>query len=73
MSTLSVPMSPDLESFISEMIEKGAASTKSDVVRQALVRYREDQAVEAVLRAERELSEGKVLRGNIRDIVDKMP
>ena len=73
MSTLSVPVSPKLEAFIDDMIRQGVAPTKAEVVRQALVRYAEDLAVEAVLRSEQEASEGKILRGNIRDLIKKMP
>lgn len=68
MSTISVPITGAQELFIDEMIRLGVASNKAEVVRQALVRFAEDQAVEMVLRSEQELKEGKILRGNLRDI-----
>lgn len=71
MSTISVPIPATLESFIARMIKRGAASTKAEVVRQALFRYSEDEAVEAVLRAHQELKEGKEIRGDLRQILKR--
>ena len=73
MSTLSVPISPLLETFVEGMIKRGLAPNKAEVVRQALVRYAEDQAIEAVLRSEQEAREGKILRGDVRSLLKKMP
>ena len=73
MSTLSVPLPANLENFINDMILRGIAPTKAEVVRQALVHYAEDQVVEAVLRSEQEAREGKILRGDLRELMKKMP
>ena len=73
MSTLSVPITENLESFINDMIKRGVAPNKAEVVRQALVRYAEDQAIEAVLRSEQEAREGKVLRGDLKTLMNKLP
>ena len=73
MSTLSVPIPHHLEIFIEDAIRRGIAPNKAEVVRQALVRYAEDQAIEIVLRSEQEAREGKILHGNLRDLVKKMP
>jgi Arc/MetJ-type ribon-helix-helix transcriptional regulator len=73
MSTISVPIPHTLETFIEEMIHRGIASNKAEVVRQALVRFAEDQAVEAVLRGEQELRDGKVLRGDLRKLAKMLP
>lgn len=59
--------------IIDDMIYRGVASNKSDLVRQALYKFAEDQAVEVVLRAEQELKEGKTLRGDLRKIAAKIP
>jgi Arc/MetJ-type ribon-helix-helix transcriptional regulator len=73
MSTLSVPISQGHETFIDEMIQRGVAPTKAEVVRQALTRFAEDQAVEAVQRAEQEIRDGKTLRGNLRHLAARLP
>ncbi|TAL49706.1 hypothetical protein EPN81_04940 [Patescibacteria group bacterium] len=73
MTTISVPIPSNLEAFINDMIIRGIAPNKAEVVRQALVRYAEDQAVEAVLRSEQEAREGKILRGNLDELVKQLP
>ena len=71
MSTLSVPLTPQLEDFINLQVKSGHASNKADVVRRALTKFSEDAAVQAVLDASREVSEGKILRGDIRKLMAK--
>lgn len=73
MSTLSVPIPQNLEAFIEDAIRRGIASNKAEVVRQALVRYAEDQAVEAVMQSMREAKDGKILRGDLDELVKYMP
>ncbi len=73
MSTLSVPITSALAAFIDEMIRRGVAPNKAEVVRQALTRFAEDQAVDAVLRAEQEARDGKMLRGNLRELAKRLP
>jgi Arc/MetJ-type ribon-helix-helix transcriptional regulator len=73
MSTLSIPVPAHLDEFIDRMIKQGYAANKADVVRQALARFAEDQAVEEVLRAEQEIREGKALRGDLRELVKMFP
>jgi putative addiction module CopG family antidote len=72
MSTLSVPLTRELEKFVDSMVKSGEASNKADVVRKALRKYAEDQAVEAVLRAEQEAREGKVFKGDLRKLLKKI-
>ncbi len=50
MTTLSVPISGDLEKFIERMIQDGKGANKADVVRRAIRQMSEDEAVESVLR-----------------------
>ncbi len=68
MSTLSVPLPPDLEKFVLKMVKDGYASNKAEVVRRALKQLYEEEAVQAVLRAEKESS----LRGNLQDLMKKI-
>ena len=72
MSTLSVPLNKDLEEIVNSMVKKGYASNKAEVMRKALIFLAEEEAVQDVLRAERELSEGKILRGDLRKIAARM-
>ncbi len=64
MSTLSVPLTPELEAFIKMQVKSGHASNKADVVRRALTKFSEDEAVRAVLDAAME----PTLRGDLRTL-----
>ena len=68
MSTLSVPLTPKLEEFINAQVKSGKATNKAAVVRHALTKLSEDEAVQAVLDASRE----PVLRGDLRDLMKKI-
>ena len=73
MATLSVPVSAKLEEFIGQMISQGRAANKVDVVRKALDLLAEEEAVASVLKAEQEIREGKILRGDLRKLMKKLP
>ena len=68
MSTISVPLPAFLEEFIEKMIGSGYGANKADVVRKALIKLREDEAVNSVLRAEQEGREGKNLEGDLDEL-----
>ena len=61
MPTLSVPLVPRLEEAVNNLVKSGFVATKADVVRKAIARLVEDEAVMAVLKAEQEIAEGKGL------------
>ena len=71
MTTLSVPLPAHLEESVNNLIKKGFAANKADVVRKAITRLVEDEAVMAVLMAEQEIAEGKGLRGDLRMLSKK--
>lgn len=71
MSTISVPLTPKLENEMSALIKKGYGRNKADVMRRALEFLVEEEAVQDVLKAEKELSEGKLLRGDLRKLAKK--
>ncbi len=67
MTTLSVPLTPELAKFVEEAT-KSSGLTKSDIMRQALTLYAEEQAVRKVLLAQSEPS----LDGDLRDLMKKI-
>ena len=73
MTTLSIPISPRLEDFVDSLIAKGYAPNKAEVVRKALRLLAEEEAVAAVLKAEQEVKEGKILKGDLKKLMKKMP
>ncbi|MEI6238694.1 MAG: hypothetical protein WCP15_04140 [bacterium] len=72
MTTISVPLTAPLLEFIEEMIRDGNAANKADVVRKALTKFREDEAVSRILKAEQEVAEGKILKGDLRELLKKI-
>lgn len=71
MTTISVPIRANQEEFINSMIKQKLANNKAEVVRKAIDLLVENEAIAAVLRAEQELLEGKVFRGDLRKILKK--
>lgn len=69
MSTLSVPLTADLETAVSRLVKSGFAETKAEVVRRAITRLAEDEAVNTVLMSQKEAREGKVFEGDLRKLV----
>jgi putative addiction module CopG family antidote len=72
MSTLSVPLTPQLEEFINDQIKSGRAANKADLVRRALKAMSEEEAVQAVLSAQKEIAEGKGLHGDLRELMKRI-
>jgi len=67
MSTISVPLTPELEEKIESLVKNGVGTNKADVMRKALSRLSEEEAINAVLRAEKE----PTLHGDLRKLVKK--
>lgn len=67
MSTLSVPLNKDLEEIVASFIKKGYAPNKAEVMRKALIFLAEEEAVQDVLRAEKE----PILRGDLKELIKK--
>lgn len=72
MSTLSVPLTPQLEEFIIDQVKSGRAANKADLVRRALRALSEEEAVQEVLLAQKEIHEGKGLSGDLRELMKRI-
>ena len=68
MSTISVPLNSKLELSLDYLVKSGVAGNRAAVMRKALTRLSEEEAIEAVLRAEKE----PTLRGDLRDLMKKI-
>lgn len=68
MATISVPLKADEEKDLQFLLDADYGSNKADVIRRALRKAAEDEAVERVLRAERELTAGKGVKGDLRKL-----
>lgn len=72
MTTLSVPLPPNLEEFINRQVKEGKAASKADVVRKAINLLSEENAIQDVLLAQKEYREGKGLKGDLRELLKKI-
>lgn len=72
MSTITVPLPPDLEDFINEEIASGRGESKAHLVREALVRLREEKALARLSEAECDIKEGRVYKGDLKKLLRKM-
>jgi putative addiction module CopG family antidote len=68
MSTLSVPLTPDLERFIDEQVKMGEVENKAAVVRKALRFLRDEETVARILRSKRQADEGRLFRGDLDEL-----
>lgn len=68
MSTLSVPLPPELIKALEDLIKQGAGSSKAELVRQAIQKFIEDKAVEDVILASNEPS----LEGDLDVLLKKI-
>ncbi len=68
MATISVPLSADLMDTLDGLVSRGTGSTRVDVMRRALTRLAETEAVNAILQAEQE----PTLRGDLHELLKKI-
>lgn len=71
MSTISVPIPAHLEESLNNLIKNGRGSNKAELIRRAIVTMVEEEAVQAILLARKEISEGKGLTGDLRELAKK--
>lgn len=73
MSTLSVPLSAELEEMLLDMVKNGVAANKAAVARKAIEKLAEEEAINAVLQSEKEIAEGKLLHGDLDELMKMFP
>ena len=72
MSTISVPLSGAQEEKLRDLIKNGYGSNKAEVIRRAILRVAEEEPIIAVLKSEQEVKEGKIVRGDLKNILKKI-
>lgn len=68
MTTISVPLDDAQYQQLMALLAQGIGANKADVIRKAFDKFAQDQAVEAVLRAEQEPS----LEGDLEELMQKL-
>ena len=69
MSNISIPLNPELAEMLNQYIVKNNITSRADIVRKALYEFLENEAVMSVVRSEQEIKEGKIIRGDLKDIL----
>lgn len=72
MSTITVPITKELENFIEEEISSGTSETKAGLVRLALSRLQEERALTHLEEAERDIKDDRVYKGDLKALLKKM-
>jgi len=72
MSTLSVPLNEKLEKGINHLVASGVYENKAEVGRKGIELLMEEEAIKDVLLAEQEVSDGKLLSGDLDELAEKI-
>ena len=72
MTTITVPITKELEGFIEEEISSGTSETKAGLVRHALTRLQEERALARLREAEMDIKQGRVYQGDLKTLLKKM-
>lgn len=68
MTTITIPINKSLNDFIDEQVRLGVASSKADLVRNAIKLYKEEKFIKDVLLAKQEIADGKGLKGDLDEL-----
>jgi len=71
MSTITIPINRELESFIEEELRAGTSDSKAHLVRFALGRLREERALARIQEAETDIKSGRVYKGDLKKLLKK--
>ncbi len=65
MTTITIPITAELNNFINNQVKLGEASSKADLVRRAIQNMKEDVFIRQILEAKAEAKAGKLLKGDL--------
>ncbi len=71
MTTITVPITRELESFIESEIRLGTSDSKAHLVRFALGRLQEERALARLQEAEMDIKAGRVYKGDLKRLLKK--
>ncbi|MCX6808018.1 MAG: hypothetical protein NTZ80_04490 [Patescibacteria group bacterium] len=72
MSILSVPLYQETETAMQNLLNLGYASNRAEIARKAIMKAAEDAAVAVVLESEQCVKEGKLLHGDLSELMKKL-
>lgn len=65
MTTISIPLNNNLNNYIDTQVRLGNASSKAELIRRAIIKFKEDEFINSILKAKQEIKEGKALKGDL--------
>jgi Arc/MetJ-type ribon-helix-helix transcriptional regulator len=68
MTTISIPLTRELNNFIDEQVRLGNASSKAELIRRAIIKFKEDEFISSILKAKKEIKDGKALKGDLDEL-----
>lgn len=68
MTTITVPLNDSLNEFLETQVKLGNASSKADLVRTAIKRYKEEEFIRQINQARQEIADGKGLTGDLDEL-----
>lgn len=68
MTTVSIPLTNELNEYVEEQVRLGNAASKAELIRRALVRFKEEEFIATIRRAQQEVRQGKALTGNLDEL-----
>ncbi|MDO8493596.1 MAG: hypothetical protein Q7S19_03590 [bacterium] len=71
MTTITVPITKELESFIAEELTAGTSESKAHLVRFALMRLMEERALGRLQEAEADIKSGRVFEGDLKSLLNR--
>lgn len=71
MTTITVPITKELQSFIEGELKAGTSESKAHLVRYALGRLQEERAIMRLQEAETDIKEGRMYQGDLKKILKK--
>ena len=71
MTTISVPITPIQERFITQLVKSGRAANKAHAVRLSIDAFAQDPIYLSLQRSIHESRTGKLLRGNPQEIIKR--
>jgi Arc/MetJ-type ribon-helix-helix transcriptional regulator len=68
MTTISIPLNNELNEYIDTQVRLGNASSKAELIRRAIIKFKEDEFVNSILKAKQEIKDGKALKGDLDEL-----
>ncbi len=70
MTTISIPITTELNEFIDEQVRLGNASSKAELIRRAIIKFKEETFIKSILEAQEDVKNGRVFTGDIDKLAE---